>query len=114
MEGVDATKAGNKSKIGVLMNENHQLLSELGVSHPMLEQLVEACRKDSYGAKLTGAGGGGSMIALTDSPSDVSAAIIEAGGEPILVDVGCEGVRIEKVSKVTRRGNASQEPDLEE
>lgn len=95
LEGVDATKARNKKRIGALMNENHELLNSLGVGHPALEKLVQACRGSSYGAKLTGAGGGGSMIALTDDPEKISKAIREAGGEPIVVEVGCEGVRVE-------------------
>jgi mevalonate kinase len=78
------------------MNENHTLLNQLGVGHPALDMLVEACRKHSYGAKLTGAGGGGSMIALTDEPDRVSKEIETAGGEAIPISVGCDGVRIEK------------------
>ena len=78
------------------MNENHALLNRLGVGHPMLDKLVEACSGHSYGAKMTGAGGGGSMIALTDDPDAVSNAIRDAGGEPIVARVGCEGVRVEK------------------
>jgi mevalonate kinase len=90
------SRIGNKKRLGALMNENHQLLNQLGVGHPALEKLVTACRSTSYGAKLTGAGGGGSMIALTDEPNDTAKAIIEAGGTPIIVEVGCEGVRMEK------------------
>ena len=69
---------------------------QLGVGHPTLEKLVDSCRPHSYGAKLTGAGGGGSMIALTDDPESVSKAIRDSGGEPIVVEVGCEGVRMEE------------------
>ncbi len=96
LEGVEATKKNDKKRIGSLMNENHALLNQLGVGHPALEKLVEACRKYSHGAKMTGAGGGGSMIALTDDPDAVSKAIRDVGGEPIMVRVGCEGVRVER------------------
>lgn len=95
LEGVEATRKSDKKRVGALMNENHALLNELGVGHPALDKLVEACRERSYGAKLTGAGGGGSMIALTDAPDEVGKAIRAAGGEPIVVAVGCEGVRAE-------------------
>lgn len=94
-EGVDALKAKNRQRLGRLMQENHQLLNGLGVGHPALEKLVEACDGICYGAKLTGAGGGGSMIALADDTDRVAEAIKKAGGEPIIVDVGCEGVRLE-------------------
>ncbi len=72
-------------RLGELMNENHRLLSILGVSHPKLERLIRGARKYSYGAKLTGAGGGGSMIALTDKPEKVADEIKKRGGTPYLI-----------------------------
>jgi mevalonate kinase len=96
LAGVDALKKGDKRRIGELMSENHALLNQLGVGHPSLDKLAEACREYSYGTKLTGAGGGGSMIALTDEPDRVSKEIEMAGGEAIPISVGCDGVRIEK------------------
>jgi mevalonate kinase len=96
IEGAEALVKEDKRTLGALMNENHELLNGLGVGHDALDRLVIAARGKAYGAKLTGAGGGGSMIALTDSPKDVADAIMNAGGEPIVVKVGCEGVRVEK------------------
>ncbi len=96
LAGVGALKGSEKKKLGELMNRNHTLLNQLGVGHPALEKLIGACGDCSYGSKLTGAGGGGSMIALTDEPAKASAAIRKAGGEAIQVSVGCEGVRIEE------------------
>ena len=101
-EGVDALKRGDKQKVGKLMTENHRILNELGVGHSALDKLVEACRGISYGAKLTGAGGGGSMICLTDDVVQVSKAIANADGEPIVVRVGSDGVRME-TTEVSRR-----------
>ncbi len=94
-EGADALRAKDKQKLGELMEENHELLNGLGVGHPNLEKLVNACDGICYGAKLTGAGGGGSMIALTDDPEKAADAIRKAGGEPIIVEVGCEGIKRE-------------------
>jgi mevalonate kinase len=49
------------------MNINHRLLSAIGVSTPKVDMIVNtAVKKGAYGAKLTGAGGGGSIIALVD------------------------------------------------
>ena len=95
MDGVEAVEKGDKSKVGKLMAENHGLLNSLGVGHPLLDRAVRACEGTCYGAKLTGAGGGGSMIALTDDPAGASKAIMSAGCTPIIVRVGCEGVRLE-------------------
>jgi mevalonate kinase len=50
------------------MNQTHFHLQELGVSHPQLDAMVEeALHLGALGAKLTGGGLGGSMIALADS-----------------------------------------------
>ncbi|MEF8832143.1 MAG: mevalonate kinase [Candidatus Thermoplasmatota archaeon] len=72
-------------KVGELMTENQRLLSILGVSHPKLEKLIRGARKHSYGAKLTGAGGGGSMIAFTDEPEKVADEIDKRGGTPYII-----------------------------
>jgi mevalonate kinase len=96
LEGVDAAAHSDKHRLGALMNENHGLLNQLGVGHTSLETLINACKAQSYGTKMTGAGGGGSMIALTDDTDKVAIAISNAGGTPIVVEVGCEGVRFEK------------------
>ena len=58
-------EAGLPDDLGALMIENHQLLKEMGVSIPELDTLVEAALKaGAAGAKLTGAGGGGNIIAI--------------------------------------------------
>jgi mevalonate kinase len=64
-EAVSAIKGGDKMKLGELMNENHTLLKELGVSNDKIDDLVRFCLDNgASGAKLTGAGGGGSIVAL--------------------------------------------------
>ncbi len=51
--------------LGALMTDAHRLLAELGVSSPMLNRLVEiALAAGASGAKLTGAGGAGAVLAL--------------------------------------------------
>jgi mevalonate kinase len=55
-------------EIAKYMNQTHFHLQELGVSHPKLDSMVEeAIQLGALGAKLTGGGLGGSMIALVDS-----------------------------------------------
>lgn len=55
------------SSLGPLMNDNHELLVKMGVSCPELERLVNAARQaGALGAKLSGGGRGGNMIALVD------------------------------------------------
>ena len=67
-----ALKSEDTASLGSLMNRNHELLRQIGVSTPMLDHLVEeAKRVGALGAKLTGAGGGGCMIALCDDKSSM-------------------------------------------
>jgi mevalonate kinase len=66
-EGLDALMNNDIFRIGDLMNINHGLLSGIGVSTMKLEILVHTARQNgALGAKLTGAGGGGCMIALAE------------------------------------------------
>jgi mevalonate kinase len=60
-----AIEQGQMDKIGELMDENQALLEQLGVSSPELNRLVAAAKQGgAKGAKLSGAGWGGNMIAL--------------------------------------------------
>lgn len=71
-------------KSGELMNQNHKLLQELGVSTEKLDRMCQvAVSAGAYGAKLSGAGGGDCMIALipADKRKNVESAIISVGGE---------------------------------
>jgi mevalonate kinase len=62
-----AIESGRPEELGGLMDENHALLYDMGVSSPELEQLVWAARvAGAQGAKLCGGGRGGNMIALVD------------------------------------------------
>jgi len=64
-QGRQALISGDVSTVGQLMNINHDLLQEIGVSSPLLDAMVTKARDNgAYGAKLTGGGGGGCMIAL--------------------------------------------------
>ena len=91
MDALKAIKNGDIVRIGELMTRNHSLLSILGVSCKELQSLVDASLPHSYGSKLTGAGGGGSMIALTDEPEKVAGSIKKRGGVPYIVNVSMVG-----------------------
>ena len=95
LDGMDAMSRGNVDELGDIMTRDHKLLSILGVSCNELNKLVNASLKYSYGAKLTGSGGGGSMIALTDEPDKVYDTILLHGGLPFIVETGVPGVTVE-------------------
>lgn len=88
LAGKEAAERGDLRKVGELMDENHRLLRELGVSSPELDRLVEAARKaGALGAKLSGAGWGGNMIALAEEEavSGVFMALKEAGAVKLFI-----------------------------
>jgi mevalonate kinase len=84
--------------LGHLMNL-HQLLQEkLGTSIPKSEILIEAALEaGALGAKISGSGGGGVIIALAEAERQpaVADAIIAAGGHSYTVTSGTSGVRLE-------------------
>jgi mevalonate kinase len=96
---ITALTGDDLETLGSLMNVNHALLYGVGVSDESLEWLVNAARKaGALGAKLTGAGGGGCMIALAKNErlDGVLEAIQRAGGRPFIARKTDEGVRIEQ------------------
>ena len=57
----------NKIKeIGEKINQNQKFLEEIGISNEQLEAMIKIGQKTSYGAKITGSGGGGCIFALTN------------------------------------------------
>lgn len=81
--GAHALKNCDYETLGSLMNVCHGYLNALQVSTPELEKMVEVARSHgASGAKLTGAGGGGSIVAICPGKeSDVAHALHEAGYE---------------------------------
>lgn len=79
---------GAVSDLGQLMDENHAILQDLGVSSPELESLVSVARQaGAWGAKLSGGGRGGNMISLADPQKvpGISDALYQAGAVNVIV-----------------------------
>ncbi len=95
IQGSKALAKNDMEELGRMMTQDHKLLSILGVSCKQLNKLVNASLPYSYGAKLTGAGGGGCMVALTDKPDKVCEAITARGGKAYVVKTGVPGAMIE-------------------
>jgi mevalonate kinase len=84
----EAFERGDHVALGIAMNRTHGFLQEIGVSTPELDAFVDAARDaGALGAKLTGAGWGGFMVAL--APPGGEAAIVDAltakGASPVLL-----------------------------
>ena len=81
-EAVEALERGDLRAVGKAMDSNHQLLQELGLSTPGLDAACARLRSmGAFGAKLTGAGGGGAVVALFED------------ADPAVGALGAEGQR---------------------
>lgn len=89
---ISAAQEGQHEALGELMNLNQMLLAALMVSNETLETLCGTARAaGALGAKLTGAGGGGAVVALVEDAAageGVLDAWREAGFEGFLTGVG--------------------------
>jgi mevalonate kinase len=84
----EAIEAGNTKALGPLMDANHALLQEMTVSSPELDRLVWAAKAaGAEGAKLSGGGRGGNLIALVnpESAENVASALLSAGAKRIIL-----------------------------
>ena len=90
LQAIGALKRHDLERLGELMNVCQGLLNGLQVSSWELEELIQIARENgALGAKLTGGGGGGSMIALCpDNAGQVIKGIREAGFQAMEVQVG--------------------------
>jgi len=85
-----ALAAGDSTALGRLLNYNQELLQAIGVSSSELEQLIDAARAaGALGAKLSGGGGGGIMLAVTDETHQtiVAHALLNAGATRVIQTV---------------------------
>ena len=88
---------GQLVQLGELMNINHGLLEALGVSTLELSRLVHIARDaGAEGAKLTGAGGGGCMLALALKRYGEVLSALRRECEAIPANISFEGVRVEE------------------
>jgi len=86
ISGAEALEAGDYRRLGTLMNVCQGLLNAIGVSTPQLESMIDVARRaGAAGAKLTGAGGGGSIVALSPGKVGEVAAALEAAGYEIVL-----------------------------
>ncbi len=97
-----AIERGELVQLGHLLDENHRLLQDMGVSSPSLDALVDAAKRHgALGAKLSGAGRGGNMIALV-APQTC---------EPVKQALQAEGA--ERVIETTVEASEDFTPSLE-
>ena len=63
---LELLKENNTSKIGEKINQNQEYLEIIGISNNELRKMIKMGQKSSFGAKITGSGGGGCIFAITN------------------------------------------------
>lgn len=92
--GASALGASDYDLLGSLMNVCHGMLNALQVSTPELESMVDIARRNgAIGAKLTGAGGGGSIVALCPNTIGDVAHALRSAGYQIVRTTASDGAR---------------------
>lgn len=108
--GKRALLGRNWELLGELMTENHEIQRDLGGSGPQNDRLVEAAiEAGALGAKLAGAGGGGTIIALCLDPQPVIEALRAAGATRILFPRPSPGVTVLPLRTRENREHAERE-----
>lgn len=80
---------GEFALLGALMDDAHDVLGQLGVSLPELDALCATARAaGAWGAKLTGAGGGGAVVAIAPDPHEIVTAWQASGATAFVANVG--------------------------
>ncbi|MFX0134235.1 MAG: mevalonate kinase [Candidatus Hodarchaeota archaeon] len=100
VKALKSLKNSDLIKLGEIFNLNQGLLEALGVSTDFLSQLIYIARKKgAYGAKLTGAGGGGCIIVISpkNKQNNIITALKKIGGVPILTEFSQDGVKVENL-----------------
>ena len=88
-DGTRAAEAGDLAALGRAFDQNQALLEALGVSAPEVEALVARARAaGALGAKLTGGGAGGAVVAVAPEPERLAAALGADGMRTIVAQVG--------------------------
>ena len=93
---IKSLKRGDDDELGELMSQNHELLRKIGVSHVKLDKLVRVANQaGALGAKMTGAGGGGCIVALCRneaSRKNIARRLAREGGMPFSISRDDDGV----------------------
>jgi mevalonate kinase len=87
-EARENIESGMWHELGDLMNRNHAILQKTTVSSPELDALVSAARNaGALGAKLSGGGRGGNMIALVEREQAevVAKSLLDAGAKHTII-----------------------------
>lgn len=98
VRGKTALVEGDLALLGTLMNVNQGLLYALGVSSWWIERILWRAREEgAYGAKLSGAGGGGCVVILHPEPRVLARQLESVAVRVFPAGVAREGAKLESI-----------------
>lgn len=105
-EGKRALLDKDWNELAYLMNENHRIQDSISNSGEVNRMMIKVAKENgAMAAKLAGAGGGGTIIALTQEPKRIKRALKEAGAESFIsLDPKAKGVTVESIDYVDSDG----------
>lgn len=108
-EGKKAIINNDWDHLAYLMNENHRIQDSLADSGEQNNYMIKVAKENgALAAKLAGAGGGGTIIALTYEPERTKQALLDAGADRFVdLDPNAAGLTVEYVSEETKRRTAA-------
>lgn len=102
-EAMKKIQKSDEVEIGRLMKENHKLLKQIGVTNKAIERIIKISDKAGvFGSKLTGAGGGGSVISLvpSDEKKRIERIIKKQGYDVFPVRIDNNGLVFKKIDSL--------------
>ena len=110
-EGKKALLNQNWQQLAYLMNENHRIQDDIYDSGDVNNHMIQVAKNNgAMAAKLAGAGGGGTIIALTFDPAATKKALKEAGTDAFLeLDPTAQGITVETLAPGLQEVAVSQE-----
>lgn len=103
--GLGALRNGQFTDLGSWMNRDQGLLAELGVSNDRLDIAIHVARENgALGAKLSGGGGGGNAIAISDDPGRLAGLLKSMRFDVAIVGISQVGVgQVDQRKKLAAR-----------
>lgn len=99
--GLDALKDGDMVKLGAEFDRAQACFGRLGLNTKETDEIVRVAKKHvAYGAKISGAGGGGCVIALAKEPAKLIPLFEKLGYPSFISELGVEGVKHGKFDKM--------------
>jgi len=93
-DGIESLEKGDLAKLGKEFDRAQECFEKLGLGTPETSEIISVSKKNNaFGAKISGAGGGGCVLILASNPEKICALLNSIGYESFVAKLGVEGVK---------------------